>query len=344
MIISFSSTIFQNQYPDIQSTLAHILVALLKDNHFIENKSISSIFYNDENKYIFNENNISKNYLSVHQRQNLKDYIINNRKSITQLHRNHLTHFTIGINSGEIHPNDAYKIIIERSKIIVENGINDWKFIKGICQKYSNRGKRQSIYQLLYQAIKKGIIESDHAGGIGEVTKITQRWIDDARYHNIYKYKLMAVFDSDKQISNGFETPHTSKIEYFKRKKITSIQSSDYKYETSDLIIWHILYKRKIENYIPFKILFANIPSINQVHQDNLRNKKEEELDFIEYNQNNIGIGESKIKDQFPEMFLDDFSYRDLEQRCEHHTDFLPEANEWVSELEQILLKIAKII
>ncbi len=90
--------------------------------------------------------------------------------------------------------------------------------------------------------------------------------------------------------------------------------------------------------------MFANITLITPVQKTELRNKTSEELDFIEYGKENTGIGESKIKAQFPEMFLTDFSYRDLEQRCEHHQIFLAEANELVSEIEQILLKIVKII
>lgn len=344
MIISFNSTIFQTQDSDIQAILANILVELLKDRHFINPQSIKIIFFDQENKYIFNENNIAKLHLSEKEKRDLKNYINNNRKPITQLHISHLTQITIGTNLDlqEIHPHDAYKIIKERSKIIVENGINDWKFIKGICQKYSSGGKRRSIYELLDKAIKNGIIESDNAGGIGEVTKITQRWIDDDRYHNIYRYKLMAIFDSDKQMSK--ETPHTSQIEYFKRKTITSIQSIDYEYQSTDLIIWHILYKRKIENYIPLEVLFNKITSITEVQKNYLKSKTNHDLDFMEYNKENIGIGGSQIKAQFPEMFLSHFSYRLLEQRCEHHKVFLLEANENVSEIEQILLKIAKII
>jgi hypothetical protein len=45
MIVSFNTTIFQSEDPDIQSKLAEILIALLKDNHFIENKSINNIFF-----------------------------------------------------------------------------------------------------------------------------------------------------------------------------------------------------------------------------------------------------------------------------------------------------------
>lgn len=343
MIISFNFTIFQTQDPDIQSTLADILVALLKDNHFIDPKSISSIFFNKDNKYFFNENNIAKSHLSKQHRQNLRDYISNYRKPMTQLHRNHLTHFTIGTHIGEIHPKDAYKIITERSKIIIENGINDWKFIKGMCQKYSSKKPRGSIYKLLEQAIEKENIEADHAGGIGEIVKITQRWLYETRYHNIYKYKLMAIFDSDKTHVNDFQTRYTNLIEFLKTRSINKPPTqSDISYEESDLIVWHILYKRKIENYIPLSILFANLTSMTENQEINLNRKNEVELDFIQYDKEYVG--EIKIKEHFPEMFLVPFSYHDIEKRCEHHKVFLAEANELVSEIEQILLKIAKII
>jgi hypothetical protein len=264
------------------------------------------------------------------------------------LHKAHLRHITIGNDkaNNEIHPNDAYRIITERSKIIVENGINDWKFIKGIVQKYSNaKTNRRSIYKLLDQAIKDENVESDNSGGVGEVIKVSQNWINQPRYRNIFKYKLMAIFDSDKSSLNGFITPHKSKIEYFKSKPIQTLQPDDYEYnESTDVIIWHILHKRKIESYTPLNVLFKKFPSITQNQKKDLESKSNAELDFIEYDYSNIGIGKQEIKEKFPEMFLSDFSYRELEQRCEHHKCFLPEANELISEIEKILLKMVKII
>jgi hypothetical protein len=158
----------------------------------------------------------------------------------------------------------------------------------------------------------------------------------------------MAIFDSDKSSENDYITPNKSQIEFFKQRDIAVVQLRDYEYEPSDKLIWHILYKRKIENYIPLSILFQNITSIGEQQKYDLSNKNNDELDFIEYGngkgQFNIGIREKKIKEQFPEIFLSPFSYRDLEERCEHHKVYLPEANEEVSEIEVILLKIAKII
>jgi len=246
-------------------------------------------------------------------------------------------------NNNEIHPINVYRIITERSKIIVENGINDWKFIQGICQIYSNgKTKRRSIYELLNQAIKDERIESENAGGVGEIAKITQRWIESSRYQNIVKYRLMAIFDSDKESSRS-PIPNTikSKIEFFKSSATLPI---NYEYETTDLIIWHMLYKRKIENYVPLDPLIQNITSITQDQKNELKIKNPDELDFMEYNRTNIGIGKSKIKEQFPEIFLTGFSYSHFEKRCEHHKVFVAEANERISEIEQILLKMAKIL
>ncbi|MDB9455950.1 hypothetical protein [Dolichospermum circinale] len=347
MIIYFNPAIFQTQDDDMQSILADILVELLKDKHFIDTKSIKSIFFDNNNKYIFNQNKIAQAHLSDTKRQNLKDYICKKvNQNITQLHRNHLTHLTIGTNPEEVHPKDACKILTERSIIIVENGINDRKFIEGISQKYSSSKKRGSIYILISDAIKREIIEFDNAGGSGEIQKRIQYLMNAPRYFNIYKYKLVAIFDSDKNFDDDFNVRKYKKlIEFLKNREISNPPcENDINYEDHDLIIWHILYKRELENYLPLEILFKKAPLITQDQKDHLSSKSESDLDFLEYNKDNNKIGQIKIKEEFPEMFLGDFSYRLLEQRCEHHKVFLPEANELVSELEQILLKIAKII
>jgi len=344
MIISFSNTILQAQDRGIQRTLAKILIELIEEKsqiHFIDINTIAtSIFFDNENKYIFNENTIAKEYLGKIEKIELKEYISNiPRKPITRLHRDHLTHFVIGINSEEIHPNDAYRIIKERSKIIVENGINDWKFITAICQKYSSAKKsRQSIYLLLDKAIKMGAIESENAGGIGEIKKVAQRWIDDQRYVSIYRYKLMTIFDSDRKIGDA-------EITYKKHEDIINFLSErDIKH--------HMLHKRKIENYLPLSVMLENRvikAIITEAQKIDLENKSMGELDFLEYGSKegciNLGHwGERDIKENFPEMFLSSFSYREFEKRCEHHKKYLQETDEQTYETEEILLKMVKIL
>jgi hypothetical protein len=358
MIIYFNPAIFQTQDDDMQSILADILVELLKNKHFIDTSSIASIFFDNDNKYIFHQNKIAQAHLSDTKRHNLKDYIekkINENLNLTKNYKNHLTHLTIGTDEGEIHPRDALKILTERSKIILENRINDGKFIKGICQKYTSskiNKQRSSIYVLIDRSIKEGIIDFENAGGLPAIANTIQSWIDDPRYNNIYKYKLMAIFDSDKEHIHVFNktkhSNHISLIEYLKNRKISDpLTKTDISYEDNDLIIWHILYKRQIENYIPLDILFKKALLITPDQKDHLSSKSESDLDFLEYNKDNNDIGQMSIKKEFPEMFLGDFSYRILEQRCEHHKVRieLPDGTiEEISEIEQILLKIAKLI
>jgi len=345
MIISFNPCIFQNDDDEIKDALAKILLLLMQnDIHFLDARNINSIFYNENGEYVFDSNPVSE-YLAPNYKRGLKEILKKKSlENITSLHRKHLIHIVVGIdeNNKEIHPKIMFKIITERSKIIVENGINDWKFIQGICQKYSGaKTTRKTIYQLIDRAMKTGIIEAEHCGGIGEMMRVTKRWIEDDRYENIFRYKLMAIFDSDRGNSSEL-TRHVNLVNYLKDKEIFDI--SDCNCESTDRITWHILYKKRIENYIPLNIMFANIPLISQELKNNLFSKTNEELDFIKYDSNNIGIGQSEIKECFPKMFLSNFSYRDFETICEHHKVFLPEANELISEIEQILLKMAKIL
>ncbi|MEA5418499.1 hypothetical protein VB712_04620 [Spirulina sp. CCNP1310] len=352
MIVSFSLTIFDEQDCTIQECLADILVLLLDDKHLIDMQSISLIFFNEENYYIFSDHPIAQEYMSKRNRELLKNYIQNYRQQITRLLKNYLSSMTIGMNYelGEITPQDAYRIIKHESQIVLENEITDWKFIKCICEKYANarRLKRNSVYQLINKSLTNELLIPHHSGGIGEIPKIVDSIKDSQKYKNVYKYKIMALFDSDKP---GDQKNSPSNIiallKYFKQKEINdqTIQSSDYEYDPgSDLIIWHMLYKRKIENYVPLDVLFYNLTSVDDTKKKQLKDISPSELDYLQYDQHNVGIGKSKIKQQFPDFFLKHFSYEELEKRCEHHKIQDVISGERISEIEQILLKIARIV
>jgi len=99
-----------------------------------------------------------------------------------------------------------------------------------------------------------------------------------------------------------------------------------------------------MENYLPISVLFRELSNIPIAKKTNLEAKTPVELDFIVYDSSNIGIGEGQIKSSFPLFFQTNFSYRDLEARCQHHFVWSDETQSNISEIEQLLLKIAKII
>lgn len=347
MIITFNKTVFQTSDSTTQKNLASILVEVSKKNHFLDLRDISNLFFVEE-KFIFSDSEIAKNYLSKSNLTDLQEFInsvILKSSYITQLHKNHLTKIVIGVNDGEISPSDALRIITERSKVIIENSINDWKFIDGVCQKYTSHRTRGSIYQLIRKAITDEELEPDHLGGHGMLVKITQKWIN-IRYSSIYKFKLIAIFDSDRNSSSDYNA-YSEKISFFKNKDKKDIASIDYQYDVNDKILWHILYKKKLENYVPLNVMYNCITSISEQQKNDLNDKSNEELDFIKFDKTNVGIREDYVKEQFPQIFQSNFSYQELEQKCNHHKVNLVLQNgssEQISELEQILLKIAKII
>ena len=345
MIISFKSEIFQKTDKITQQIIASIFVKLMeREFDFINFNGLGNVFYDEFGKYCFNKNQICIDNLSPANSRLLVEYIEIKRKSTaSKLVLSHLTNLVIGLDiaANEVLPKDALKILSERSQIIVENGINDWNFIKGLCFKYTNHIKRNPVYKLIKKAIDSERLESNNSGGNGELIKITEVCISSNRYQNIYKYKLMALFDSDRKYENGkvSETNYKHIIEFYKQKKITTLTSNDYKYDNNDLIIWHILHKRKIENYVPINVLQVKMPSS---HFASL-NKGMVELDYYDANYLNTGIGD--IKNEIPKLFLYyPYSYKHLEERCLHHKEYSVDANEEISEIEVILLKIAKII
>lgn len=345
MILSFNPTVFQSKDPELESFLAEILIELSKaEIHFLDLRGLGDVFFDQDYSYIFGNHHINA-HLSPIQTKSLEDFIKKKTlQNITVLYRKHLTHIVVGLDESnkEIHPSNAINIIKERSKIIIENGINDWKFIQGISQKYSgSKMSRKSIYALVDKAIKFERIEAENAGGVGEIKKVIERWMGNIRYVNIFRYKLMVMFDSDRKQSDEM-TPHKDKIMYIKGKAIDDF--SNCFYEDTDLLVWHILYKKKIENYVPLKVLLVSLSSISPELKASLESQTPNDLDFIEYNSSIIGLSEKQIKSKFPDMFLTDFAYRDFEDRCSHHKTYSEEAGELISEMEQILLKVAKVL
>lgn len=340
MIISFNPKIFTSKDEDVLDVIVKIFGLILEDKHLIDTRSISALL-SDESAEL-------TAIMSSRDKEKLKKYLLQKSSSITQLHKLHLTQITIGLEKEEVHPVAAYKIILERSKIIVENSINDWKFVKGICEKYTSHKKRGSIYQLIKKAINNEWIESDAGGGIGEIKNMIKKWINAPRYTDIYQYKIMAIFDSDRKAHDDFDVNPKALIKFLKNKEDNyKISFADCNYDPSDLILWHILHKRKLENYVPISVIFSSISTLTDTQKENLNNLPASTLDFHEYNLANIGLREAKIKEQFPDMFLTPFSFNELENRCNHHKVPVVSPNgtgEEISEMEQILLKIAKII
>ncbi len=254
----------------------------------------------------------------------------------------YLTKLNIGFNESEISPEIAFKILNYPSKIIVENATNDWKFIKGIIAKYAKHKERRSIYLRIQKALESLYLEAEQSGGKGQIISRFED-LKENRYKDIHQYKLMTLFDSDRNNNISLNHEQKSIIEYFKGKEVNY---KDAVYEDSDLIIWHMFYKRELENYVPVDILINKLPLTLEEKTD-LTSKTSEELDFMDYERYLKSNKSIDVKNDFPEAFLKEWTRDKIEDRCRDHKVSVETPNGTlieVSEIEQILLKIAKII
>jgi len=126
-------------------------------------------------------------------------------------------------------------------------------------------------------------------------------------------------------------------------KNRDSITVNQAFYEETDFIVWHMVYKREIENYLPKEII-QNISGITVDNQRLIDGLSPQEYDFIDFE---VTLSEIEVKKVFPPQFVGEWTRDLIERRCNHHLVDIELPNNTltkVSEIEQILLKIAKII
>ena len=347
MIIKFNPSLFLDQLDEIHSKVARILLEIMEDRFLWDLENLTEIVYNDIED--FWSKPFTAKYLAPADMAKLKEKVMTSIELsayITNEHHFYLSNLTIGTGVGEILPQEAYKIITLPSKLVVENANNDWKFIRGVADKYTGAKKRRLIYRLLNKAIINGWIEAENAGGIqGIEARVTA--LKDNRYKEIEKYKIAALFDSDRSSPSGFDPNQKKLIEFLKGEKLQNVALSDVSHEDTDIIIWHKLYKRELENYVPLPVLFKEVLSLTPAIKKDLQNKNSEELDFIKYEDYLASIKEIDVKEVFPNLFLTDFARAELEFACSHHHVKIDAPNdnlEVVSEIELILTKLVRLI
>lgn len=340
MIIEFSETICSKK--DDQSLIN--LSKLLKDSNLINHKiNISEDILEWICEHILEDNSFFADYEKQYFAEIL-ERITGDTVYITQLHKAYLTKIIIGYGNNEISPEIVQQIVDKPSKVVLENGTNDWKFIKGIVAKYKQHSERGSIYKLINNSIENRTLQPEHAGGSNIKPRIISL-IEDQGYDVFFKYKLYVLFDSDRNTSNTISQEHLKLVDFLKGQTDVDDLINNL-YHDTDFVIWHMLYKREIENYIPCQMLSVLGDSV----VNNLSQLTEEEYDYIDIEEEVHKFDkEIDTKDILPDFFLDPSLSRGmLEDRCRHHklkkSNNINHVETEISELEYILLDLARIV
>jgi hypothetical protein len=331
MIVQIDETVFDSTDDEQLKNITRIVQMAFEKRFLwdIENLLIEEL----KQTYWYKEHLSSIDKKSL---EEIMDYIEEQSAYITLTHKHYLTTIIVSniSDSTYLNPSDAYAILKSKSYVILENGTNDWKFIKAIITKYAKHGERRNIYKLIKKHLDNRYLEAIHAGG-----NINDRLRQEIQENQKPIKRLATIFDSDKsQRDESLKEATMKLIEFLKQKNRDDFSTLEY--EMSDLIIWHVLHKRELENYLPIKIINDNY-SI-----ENLSAMLPEELDFISLKDKIDFKKDSKakqnFKNEFPNFFLnDDLTKNQIEQRCEHHKIRVDTPNH---NSEQILIKLAKII
>ncbi len=309
MIVSIKPELFDVNADEVQIKISKVIDSFFENKFIWDVNNIDQIFFSERS---IEETVFYKNFLSKYEQETILErvqQILGLAAYQTELHNTYLTKIVIGLNENEIHPAVAVAMLENKSVLIFENGINDFKFLKGVLKKYRNRKARRNIYKLIEQAIATNQLIDENAGGIGNILHRKEN-LENRDYKNIFKYKAFIIFDSDRD-SDSLEL----KKEQSEQKKIIrelkdnqAIQTfANCVCEPVDKCWWHMLYKRGIENYLPITLITGKYELPEDLKGD-LEQMTEEEIDIYKYEELIFSRYFVDIKNDFPELFINDWS------------------------------------
>ena len=229
-------------------------------------------------------------------------------------------------------PEQCEVLFGERSMLLLENSVYEWNVYTHIVDTYKRDRQHPNLIKKLSNAIDKGRLTYYHGGGCSQ----HQQHIEQHEAHiykSVGKYKICALLDSDCQSENDIPKEKYKLYCYlcgdkyedfvgYDLSKIYSLNQPNY--------IWHMWYKRSIENYFP------NDSYISAGMDPSLITETGTQRDYVKITNKNI-IGYDKDKLQ---RLTHTMSRKKYEDNLKHFNV----NGEDLSEIQLFLLKLVRII
>lgn len=344
MIVRINPDVFNVEDQSAILKVLNLLLTYFDEAFLWDLDNIEELFISEEGEFVFNSR-LTPGILGPQLLQMFEERIGEAYSSAiynTTAHKRYLTRISVGNEPNEISPENALRILSQPSVLVVENGVNDGKLFKGIIENYSSFGKRKSIYALIKKAYDNGKLIVNHSGGAGGIRGIIES-LKEGNYREVSHLKVIAVFDSDRSNSQSINIKYHNLLRFLKGRDFNIADPNEWTYQENDRFYWHMWYKKELENYVPLELMFATFPEIITAKQTELIAYTEEERDFYKFG---VILNEG-YKNITPNLFLNEGLAQALEEKCNHHKVKVELPNNTltdVSEMEKILLMIAKII
>lgn len=147
--------------------------------------------------------------------------------------------------------NNLHQLIELPSEIQVENGPYEWDLYKSLPEIYKHDAQYKNMYAMLAKAMKNNKIVPSHGGGFGSYQQLMQQKNSDT-YKDVYRLKCCAIFDRDTDNETDIDTRKNNLLLFLCGKDSSQLKISEmYALPQSGQWIWHMWYKRAVENYFP---------------------------------------------------------------------------------------------
>lgn len=141
------------------------------------------------------------------------------------------------------------ELITTSSRLIVENANHEWVVYKYFIDLYKTDTKYGDVFKLIVKAKEKNRITGVHAGGAGELIKVTNNNPIVHNGHNLRLLKTCVLFDRDTDNDTYYDSNKDPLFKEFVGKDHSSITLTDIYTLDHEMPVWHMWYKRAIENY-----------------------------------------------------------------------------------------------
>lgn len=146
---------------------------------------------------------------------------------------------------------NVMRLIKSPSRLVTENAHQEWPVYKAIIDLYKSDPVYGDYFSILKTAKDSCFIEEAHAGGTGELLKEADARPLKHNTENLLLKRTCILFDSDRDNPDCFDGNKNHLFKSLCGKEYTDVMDDDI--YTLDHIapVWHMWYKRAIENYFP---------------------------------------------------------------------------------------------
>lgn len=230
------------------------------------------------------------------------------------------------LNLSDFEDSQIEALISRPSWLIIENELNEWPVYKNMMYQYRKDRKFGDFYEMLLQAADKTLIPHT-TGGYGQFQQALTFHDSKDLYHGTLRYKSCTLVDRDTNGPNTYDANKAKPYTFLSGKEFNGLTDEDIYSLDQPHYIWHMWYKRAIENYFPvesYRAIGANIEKIPAA---------EAERDYLKYND-----------DIYQKKDLPKLTVSMTRSKYEKNLKKFPFNGEQISELQLFLLKLVKII